>query len=1050
MISYKSEILDLISNMKNRLSTKHPGYVLVLGSNYCDSLHEFISSTNNSSAPTISNFIEASRSWSPEDKVAIYKRHWRSEKGALVNKKIAQLISAGYFSTVITTSIDTELEELLLSNGFSYNAFQVHVFGNNDNKVNLASYISSEFVHVFKLYGSTKLPDTIKLVPNEINRSLDEFREGIRKILSSDLIICGYVNDIDFSGIGRFIPINDKASTWIVDERDIDEIFQQDVKTTLDERLSSVLQINPVEFFNTLAANLLSEKGRTNKDVDAIEKYKMDASTRLTNYASTWLDRFINLSLSALPVKMRDMNRPYRTGKTVETSLDFKDAINIFTSELLAVLGEPGAGKTTLLQQRALDSLKTSAQIPIFVELSNYQEERNLFELILVELIASGISHEKAVEYFNYGGFLVLLDGLNEVDEELMYSLARDIVKLYRLYRGANQFVVTCRTAEWPTILNKDSKRLEVLSVSEEDTIKYLGVVLNVDQAISLEIFNSLEWGIQQLTHTPLILSMLASVLKTILDDKGDMFFQTTDWSHSMPKNKAALYKQFLQDFMERDLDEHKSSIPLLLHNQALAYLARDMMNSTLTVSYADVESILSRFYEQTQAKNAKYSVSIETLLRDVMYTPPMITSKGSVGKRSHLTFMHQSFQEYFTGLDLYQRLSGDIGGDKLTIEGIQSYIGKDDKRWWETIILLAGMYDDATELVEYIIRERNLYLAARCIRDSQRVSPDLVDKIIVYGLDNFKYDANFDYDMIYSFNMVFHKSSPNLPLRLRDDIKWWLGKYAKGEPRELHYLNDQQLISCIETKDESFLIDVIYTIGQRKLSISIEPMLNLLFGTPETVRDQIVVALGRIASPQCKEYLLKIVNNDKESPWIRAFALNSLGQLQDPDLIPALANYLLDPSNPYRDSAAWAIRKINHPSSKDALLNALQIQGDDVNEFSGKRYAIGTTLFALGDLGDKSVVPEILAWARDVHDPFILEDTMYALGQLGDNSSIPFILLQLENPDAVVRKRAINALVKLRAYNYIGNIREMVSDPSPFVREESQKAITELGQASN
>lgn len=772
-----------------------------------------------------------------------------------------------------------------------------------------------------------------------------------------------------------------------------------------------------------------------------IVKYKQDLKERLERYAANWLSRFINLSLSTFPVKMREMNRSYRTGKTTD-EINLREALEKFADELLAVLGEPGAGKTTLLQHEALKSLSSVTTPPIFVELSNYQKEAGVLDLIMTELIASGMPREMAIERFERGRFLVLLDGLNEIEESLVPDLVKDILRLFRLYKEKNQFVITCRTAEWPERLNRDSKRFEILSISFEEVVKYLSASLQVAESMANEIFHSFPWGIRNIVDTPLILQMLSIVLEGLAEGKeSEKFWLSNSWKISLPQNKAQLYQQFVTDIMTRDLRERKANIPLRLHNQALMHLAGWMKNETLVINHDEAEDLLGNFYEEVQSKTARYEVSIESFVRDVMYTPPMITSKGSAGKYSRITFMHQSFQEYYTALDLQRRLHNEVVNG-LTLNDMDAFIGLEDKRWWETIVLLSGLEEDATNLVEHIIRHKNLYLAARCIRDSKAVSSDLVDKIIVYGLDNFKYDANFDYDMIYALNMVFHRGSDNLPKRLLQDINWWLNKYAKGEPRELNHFSASQLKTSLESEDESFLIDVVWTLGHKKVSTAIPRLLELLFSATESVREQIVIALGRMPHPDSKDSLLKIIENPNESPWMRAFALNSIGQLQDPSVIPKISEYLLDATNPYRDSAAWALRKINHPNTKQALLDALKIRGDDVNQFSGKRYAIGTTLFALGDLGDVSVVDYILNWAQDVDDPFILEDLVYALGQLGDPKSIPIVLSQLNNPDAVVRRRALAALAKLNATDSISQIRQLTNDVSPFVREAADAAL--------
>lgn len=831
---------------------------------------------------------------------------------------------------------------------------------------------------------------------------------------------------------------------------DIDAVLTENLIVPDEEDLLSPAEVAPLlkRTGRRLSSGSQSRfRASVERDRDSyLIRYRQDVGDRLKQYSSAWVDRFIDLPLSTFPVKVRAMNVPWRSGVEGESAVDFGKALRDFGSELIAILGEPGAGKTTLLQQRALAYLEGGPKVPIFVELSNFQDESTVQDLILTELVASGMTLEVAFQLFELGGFLVLLDGLNEVGKDLVAKVARETVTLYRLHKSRNQFAITCRTAEWPAFLDRDCRRLEVLSVTAEDAVAYLAASLSVSVATAHDVYWELDWSIREFTHTPLVLNMLASVLQRLASD-GDTneFWASTSWSSKLPQNRAELYKQFIDDMMARDLDEGKATIPTTLHDQALMRLARYMNNELLSLSHSQASELIAEFYRSVQVTGARYEHSIDNVLTDVMYTPPMITSKGSVGKFSHITFMHQSFQEFYTALDMHQRLREPVEGSSLTLADLDSYIRIDDKRWWETIILLSGIESDATPLIEHIISRKNLYLAARCIRDSKKVSQDLVDRLIVYGLDSFKYDANFDYDMIYCFSMVFHRGSTNLPKRLLEDIGWWLKKYVRGVPRELQHLTDSQLLNGLNAKDDAFLVDVVWTVGQRRLQSATSALLKLLSTTPNSVREQIIAALGRIADPMAKESLLHVAFDVQEKPWLRALALNSLGQLKDPSLIPALTEYLLDPTNPYRDSAAWALRAINHPNSKRALLDTMHMNDEDVDEFSGRRYTLGTTLWALGDLGDASVVPDIVEWAEHVDDPFIIEDIVYALGQLGDPSSLPYITSQLQNTDAVVRKRAVDALVKLHAVSSMDSIQHLSNDPSPFVREAVEQALRQL-----
>lgn len=137
--------------------------------------------------------------------------------------------------------------------------------------------------------------------------------------------------------------------------------------------------------------------------------------------------------------------------KTIDTS-DIQNLIKVCNK--IVITGTGGIGKSILLKHLFLNTIQNTENIPILIELRKFNnieaKEISLYNAIYQSLSDNGFQLED--EYFSYsleeGGYIILLDGFDEVNRDRVSKISEEIKNFSGKY-NKNKFIVSSRPADY-------------------------------------------------------------------------------------------------------------------------------------------------------------------------------------------------------------------------------------------------------------------------------------------------------------------------------------------------------------------------------------------------------------------------------------------------------------------------------------------------------------------------------------------------------------------------------------------------------------------------
>lgn len=309
----------------------------------------------------------------------------------------------------------------------------------------------------------------------------------------------------------------------------------------------------------------------------------------------------------------------------------------------IIVTGTGGSGKSVMMKHFFLNILETTHYVPVLIELrglNEYDEKGINLEEYIYEVMGT-LKFKIERKYFEYsletGCYVILLDGFDEVKNEISNSVTNQIVAMSKKY-PENHYILSSRPLEEFMGWNQ-FEELHAMPLSKEQALSLINKI-EYDQIIKDKFYKELDEYLYEKYETfasnPLLLTIMLLTFESrasIPDKLNDFFeqaFTTLFHTHDATKGgykrdiRSKLgYEDFKAVFSYFCFKSFFNSDYKFSENKALEYIGA-----------AKQKRIIDTYFNSMD------------YLKDLTNSVCMLIHEGL-----EFRFSHRSFQEYFAAL---------------------------------------------------------------------------------------------------------------------------------------------------------------------------------------------------------------------------------------------------------------------------------------------------------------------------------------------------------------------------------------------------------------
>ena len=719
------------------------------------------------------------------------------------------------------------------------------------------------------------------------------------------------------------------------------------------------------------------------------------------------------------------------------------------------VVGEPGSGKSTMLAN-LVEEMLNEGRWTFFLPMASYDSARELVQFFA----AADVDAEAVAEIRARGDGIFILDALDEARAEELGDLFEVIIEWSaESVRLGNTVIVSCRTAEVPGWVHMRVAEAMMLPVPDEEIDRLFEETRTKRNRSTLEAdpLDGLYRELREVCRNPLLLMMT-------------IYLYQTDGLTGLQgiSSRASLYRYFFDelgrwDQIKRAPTASETAFTAAVREALYSNIGYRMHESgRVYVREADLQKWIAELFRSQRMDYLFSSKQPPTVAQAfdyiVLHAPMNARALGALGGYEY-GFVHQTFGDVFAAMEIAAGTDPIVEAEQL--------IADRSRRHWEVLVPLAGILDAPDELTRSIARiafeqkrQDLLLLSARCIRDRWNMPRSEADDLCMRILEAFKYWEEFDYALIHALKEL--PLSGSFPRRLRRDHDRFVRKYAEYVPAELVNSSLEDLVRYLSSEDLTTSCNAAYSLGGRdyhdaaQMERIVLALQNRAETAPAVLHEQIVAALKEIASPLSRAWLEAVCQDAQAPERSRAFALNGLGRIGDVRSVDVVISYMRNHNNLYRDSASWSLQSL----AKEIRWSHLSVYGQIIGAYSSCLesesgdvegvFAKGNIMYSLGVLGAKEHLPEIISCVETADDPYVVEDGLNAIGLVGSEVHGKFLARYLDHYDPVVRLKAAEALLKINAQRFAADVRPMLLDTCPMVRDALRTELRKVNIISD